>query len=46
MVGVDNDYGHPKKEILNRLKNLKTQIYRTDEDGTILITSDGNKCKV
>ena len=30
MVGVDNDYGHPKKEILNRLKNLKTQIYRTD----------------
>lgn len=46
MVGVDNDYGHPKKEILNRLKNLKTQIYRTDEDGTILITSDGNQCKV
>lgn len=46
MVGKDNDYGHPKQEILNRLKNINTQIYRTDEDGTILIISDGNECKV
>ena len=46
MVGVGNDYGHPKKEILNRLKKINTQIYRTDEDGTIWITSNGNKCEV
>lgn len=46
MVGVENDYGHPKKEIINRLEKINTQIYRTDEDGTIWITSDGNKCEV
>ena len=46
MVGVGNDYGHPKKEIINRLEKINTQIYRTDEDGTIWITSDGNKCEV
>ena len=46
MVGEDNDYGHPKSEILKRLEKINTQIYRTDQDGTILITSDGNQCKV
>lgn len=37
--GLNNDYGHPHKEVLNRLKGIK--IYRTDEEGTILVTSDG-----
>lgn len=46
MVGEGNDYGHPKKEIINRLEKINTQIYRTDEDGTIWITSDGNRCEV
>ena len=46
MVGEENDYGHPKKEIINRLEKINTQIYRTDEDGTIWITSDGNGCEV
>lgn len=46
MVGEDNDYGHPTQEILNRLEKINTEIYRTDEDGTILITSDGNQCEV
>lgn len=35
----DNDYGHPHKEVIGRLKGVK--IYRTDEEGTILVTSDG-----
>lgn len=34
-VGKDNDYGHPKDEILKRLNNIGTKIYRTDENGTI-----------
>lgn len=46
MVGDGNDYGHPKKEIINRLEKINTQIYRTDDDGTIWITSDGNRCEV
>lgn len=37
--GQDNDYGHPHKEVIGRLKGVK--IYRTDKEGTILVTSDG-----
>ena len=37
--GQDNDYGHPYKEVIGRLKGVK--IYRTDKEGTILVTSDG-----
>lgn len=40
-VGEDNSYGHPTKTILNRLKSVGATIYRTDTDGTILLTSDG-----
>ena len=36
-VGKDNDYGHPKEKILNRLKKIGAQILRTDEEGTIEI---------
>ena len=43
MVGEGNAYGHPHSEILNRLNARNIKIYRTDTDGTILITSDGNK---
>lgn len=41
--GRDNDYGHPHQEVMDRLKGVK--IYRTDEEGTILITSDGENLK-
>lgn len=37
-VGKNNDYGHPKEKILERLKNERAEIYRTDECGTIEIT--------
>ena len=43
MVGEGNSYGHPHREVLNRLNARNIKIYRTDTDGTILITSDGNK---
>ena len=46
MVGKENSYGHPHSEILNRLNDRNIKIYRTDTDGTILITSDGNKNNV
>lgn len=41
--GKGNDYGHPHKQTLDALKKRKIQIYRTDLEGTIVITSDGNK---
>ena len=40
-VGKNNSYGHPHQEVLDGLKNLGTQIFRTDELGAIIFTSDG-----
>lgn len=42
-VGLNNQYKHPSVEVLNRLKNLHTTIYRTDEDGSLLLESDGKQ---
>lgn len=39
--GVDNDYGHPHKETMDRLKRMNITVYRTDESGTIVAESDG-----
>jgi competence protein ComEC len=36
-----NPYGHPAKETLTRLPTAGARIWRTDESGTILVTSDG-----
>jgi len=40
-VGSDNPYGHPRDEVLTRLANTNVEVYRTDIDGTIVFTSDG-----
>ncbi len=40
-VGKDNKYGHPKKEVLNKIKKY-CKIYRTDLDGTIEIKLNDN----
>lgn len=45
-VGEGNSYGHPHKEILDRLNKKNIQIYRTDISGTIVVTSDGEEIKV
>lgn len=42
-VGAKNRYGHPTKEVLDRLDNSGIKYYRTDTDGGIKISSDGNK---
>lgn len=40
--GADNDYGHPHSEVLNQLRLMGVEIFRTDEQGTIAATSDGS----
>jgi len=40
-VGTNNRYGHPNKEVLNVLED--TKIYRTDEDGSIMLKIKNNK---
>lgn len=37
--GEKNDYGHPAKEVLDRLKTCGAQTYRTDTQGNIMITA-------
>ncbi|MEP7379430.1 MAG: DNA internalization-related competence protein ComEC/Rec2 [Chloroflexota bacterium] len=40
-VGADNDYGHPAPETVARLQESGAQVFRTDLDGSIEITTDG-----
>ncbi|MGM9973791.1 MAG: MBL fold metallo-hydrolase [Clostridiaceae bacterium] len=44
-VGEDNKYGLPSQSVMDRLKNDNIPVYRTDESGTIVATSDGNTIK-
>ena len=46
MAGEGNSYGLPKEKIIKSLEDLGTTIYRTDKNGTIEITSDGNEIKI
>ena len=39
--GVDNQYGHPDKDTMDKLQSMDIQVYRTDKQGTITVTSDG-----
>jgi competence protein ComEC len=42
----DNPYGHPTNETLSRLLAAGAEIWRTDEQGTILVVSDGTTYSV
>ena len=45
--GYNNSFGHPHKEILNRLTNCtKAEILRTDQQGAIVFRTDGKSMKV
>lgn len=45
-VGTGNMYGHPKQTTLNKLTKIGAKIYRTDENGTVTITTDGKTSTV
>ncbi len=40
---TNNDYGHPHIETVKKMKERNIKLYRTDEQGTIVATSDGKK---
>lgn len=40
-VGTGNSYKHPESIVLNKLKANNIEIHRTDLEGTIIVTSDG-----
>lgn len=40
-VGKGNTYHHPIKSVMERLENMEITVYRTDESGTIIMSTDG-----
>ncbi|MET0648754.1 MAG: ComEC/Rec2 family competence protein [Pyrinomonadaceae bacterium] len=42
-AGLDNRYGHPSQEVLDRLKAAGVKIYRTDFQGEIAISTRGQE---
>ena len=45
-VGTGNTYGHPTQATLDRLAAIGADVYRTDLQGTITVTSDGTTWSV
>jgi len=45
-VGVGNRYGHPSQEVLQALDERGVHLLRTDDDGTIVVASNGRLLEV
>lgn len=44
--GEDNDYGHPHKETLARVKKYGVELYRTDYQGSVVFSMQDGKLTV
>lgn len=44
--GADNDYGHPHEDALARLQKHGATVFRTDQNGTVVVTSDGKSLAI
>lgn len=45
-VGQDNDFGHPHASTLSKLTDMGAKILRTDQSGTIHLSTDGQSIDV
>jgi competence protein ComEC len=45
-AGKGNNYGHPSKEVLERVQKVKSKVLRTDEMGDISFVMKGNGLEV
>ncbi len=45
-AGENNSYGHPHKELLDRLNQIDCMIFTTSEYGQISVITDGKKIKI
>jgi competence protein ComEC len=45
-VGFENSYGHPNRDVVERLRQHRAVVYRTDQDGLITIRGDGYRLHV
>lgn len=44
--GAGNSYGHPHKETINRLADIKCRILQTPESGAVTVITDGKRMRV
>jgi competence protein ComEC len=42
-AGYENSFGHPHRDVLERLSSRKTTILRTDGEGLVTVRTDGHK---
>ncbi|MHB1041945.1 MAG: ComEC/Rec2 family competence protein [Eubacteriales bacterium] len=42
-AGKNNDYGHPHTVTMNKLEKANIKVYRTDQSGTVIASSDGKE---
>src|SRR5204863_1109910 len=40
-AGRNNPFGHPAPDVLKRYHEIGSRIFRTDEDGAVLLDTDG-----
>ena len=45
-VGANNTFGHPRPEVVKLMEDVGAKIYRTDRDGAIVFTTDGNNINI
>ena len=45
-IGIDNSYGHPHNEVINRFKSMNTEIFRTDKSGSLTFYVKDGKISV
>jgi competence protein ComEC len=44
--GLNNRYAHPRQKVLDALAKHGSKLFRTDQEGTITITTDGKKIHI
>ena len=44
--GLENSYGHPHRDVLERLAQHGVTMYRTDVDGAVTIRTDGKRLRI
>ena len=42
-AGQENRYGHPHQETIERLADVGSKVYSTQENGAIIVVAEGGK---
>ena len=45
-AGRSNHFGHPAPEVLERYRSAGAEVFRTDQDGAVIVDTDGRSLRV